>query len=110
MAAALAQGDAAVRVKGRTMIELVLNTPYEGFAKTVAKLFEGHGTISLGARKYTEDYYEWQLIIRLDLEDWRFLIEAKNSMRIPDFIKGEDELRAYLAMILACRGIHHVAA
>ncbi|MEM2484655.1 MAG: hypothetical protein QXU87_11225 [Candidatus Caldarchaeum sp.] len=58
MAAALAQGDAAVRVKGRTMIELILNTAYEGFAKTVAKLFEEHGTISLGARKYTEDYYE----------------------------------------------------
>ncbi|MEM3083248.1 MAG: hypothetical protein QXM50_06885 [Candidatus Caldarchaeum sp.] len=25
-------------------------------------------------------------------------------MRIPDFIKGEDELGAYLAMILACEG------
>ncbi|MEM4384143.1 MAG: LAGLIDADG family homing endonuclease [Candidatus Caldarchaeum sp.] len=104
MAAALAQGDAAVRVKGRTMLELVLNTPYEGFAKTVANLFEGHGTISLGARKYTEDYYEWQLIIRLDLKDWQFLIEAKNSMRIPDFVKTDDELRAYLAMMLACEG------
>ncbi|GBC68573.1 hypothetical protein HRbin01_00256 [archaeon HR01] len=104
MAAALAQGDAAVRTKGRTMIEMILNTPYEGYAKTVAKIFEGHGTISLGARKYTEDYYEWQLIMRFDLKDWRFLIEAKNSMRIPDFIKTGDELRAYLAMMLACEG------
>lgn len=104
MAAALAQGDAAVRVKGRTMVEMILNTPYEGFAKTVAKLFEGHGTISLGARKYTEDYYEWQLIMRFDLKDWQFLVEAKNSMRIPDFIKTDEELRAYLAMMLACEG------
>ncbi|GBC71645.1 hypothetical protein HRbin02_01430 [Candidatus Calditenuaceae archaeon HR02] len=104
MAAALAQGDAAVRVKGKTMVEMILNTPYEGFARTVAKLFEGHGTISLGARKYTEDYYEWQLIIRFDLKDWQFLIEAKNSMRIPDFITTDEELRAYLAMMLACEG------
>jgi len=104
MAAALVQGDAAVRVKGRTMVEVILNTPYEGFARTVARLFEGHGTISLGARKYSEDYYEWQLIMRFDLKDWGFLIECKNSMGIPEFIKTDEELKAYLAMMLACEG------
>jgi hypothetical protein len=104
MAAALVQGDAAVRVKERTMIEVVLNTPYEAYARTVAKIFEGHGTIALGARRYTENYYEWQLIIRLDLKDWRFLVECKREMRIPDFVRKDEELRAYLATMLACEG------
>jgi hypothetical protein len=104
MAAALVQGDAAVRVKGRTMVEVVLNTPYEAYARTVAKIFEGHGTIALGARKFTEDYYEWQLIIRLDLKDWEFLLECKRDMRIPDFVRTDEELRAYLATMLACEG------
>jgi len=104
MAAALVQGDAAVRVKGRTMVEVVLNTPYEAYARTVAKIFEGHGTIALGARKYTENYYEWQLIIRLDLKDWYFLLECKRDMRIPDFVRTDEELRAYLATMLACEG------
>jgi len=104
IAAALAQADAAVRVKGRTMVELILNTPYEAFAKKVAKIFEEHGTVSLGARKYTEEYYEWQLIVRLDLKDWGFLVECKKSMRVPEFVKTDEELRAYLAMMLACEG------
>jgi hypothetical protein len=104
MAAALVQGDAAVRVKGRTMVEVVLNTPYEAYARTVAKIFEGHGTIALGARKFTENYYEWQLTIRLDLKDWRFLVECKKEMRIPDFVRTDEELRAYLATMLACEG------
>jgi hypothetical protein len=104
MAAALVQGDAAVRVKGRTMVEVVLNTPYEAYARTVARIFEGHGTIALGARKYTETYYEWQLIIRLDLKDWEFLLECKRDMRIPDFVRTDEELRAYLATMLACEG------
>jgi hypothetical protein len=104
MAAALVQGDAAVRVKGRTMVEVVLNTPYEAYARTVAKIFEGHGTISLGARKFTEDYYEWQLVIRLDLKDWGFLLECKKAMRIPGFVRTDEELRAYLATMLACEG------
>jgi len=104
MAAALVQGDAAVRVKGRTMVEVVLNTPYEAYARTVARIFEGHGTISLGARKFTEDYYEWQLTIRLDLKDWGFLLECKKAMRIPDFVRSDEELRAYLATMLACEG------
>jgi len=103
-AAALVQGDAALRVKGRTMLEIILNTPDEGFARNIARLFEGHGTISLGARKYTEEYYEWQLIIRLDLEDWRFLLEAKQANAVPSFIKTEEEFAAYLAMMLACEG------
>jgi hypothetical protein len=104
MAAALVQGDAAVRVKGRTMVEVVLNTPYEAYARTVARIFEGHGTIALGARKFTEDYYEWQLTIRLDLKDWGFLLECKKAMRIPDFVRSDEELRAYLATMLACEG------
>jgi hypothetical protein len=104
MAAALVQGDAAVRVKGRTMVEVVLNTPYEAYARTVARIFEGHGTIALGARKFTEDYYEWQLTIRLDLKDWGFLLECKKAMRIPDFVRSDKELRAYLATMLACEG------
>jgi hypothetical protein len=104
MAAALVQGDAAVRVKGRTMVEVVLNTPYEAYARAVAKIFEGHGTISLGARKFTENYYEWQLTIRLDLKDWGFLVDCKKVMRIPDFVRTDEELRAYLATMLACEG------
>jgi hypothetical protein len=104
MAAALVQGDAAVRVKGRTMVEVVLNTPYEAYARTVAKIFEGHGTIALGARKFMENYYEWQLTIRLDLKDWGFLIDCKREMRIPDFVRSDEELRAYLATMLACEG------
>jgi hypothetical protein len=104
MAAALVQGDAAVRVKGRTMVEVILNTPYEAYARTVARIFEGHGTIALGARKFTEDYYEWQLTIRLDLKDWGFLLECKKAMRIPDFVRSDKELRAYLATMLACEG------
>jgi hypothetical protein len=104
MAAALVQGDAAVRVKGNTMVEVVLNTPYEAYARTVAKIFEGHGTIALGARKFTENYYEWQLIIRLDLKDWDLLLECKRDMRIPDFVRTDEELRAYLATMLACEG------
>jgi hypothetical protein len=104
MAAALVQGDAAVRVKGKTMVEVVLNTPYEAYARTVAKIFEGHGTIALGARKFTENYYEWQLIIRLDLKDWDLLLECKRDMRIPDFVRTDEELRAYLATMLACEG------
>jgi hypothetical protein len=103
-AAALVQGDAALRIKGRTMLEIILNTPDEGFARNIARLFEGHGTVSLGSRKYTEEYYEWQLIIRLDLEDWRFLLEAKQANAIPSFIKTDEELAAYLAMMLACEG------
>jgi hypothetical protein len=103
-AAALVQGDAALRVKGKTMLEIVLNTPDEGFARNIAKLFQGHGTISLLSRKYTEEYYEWQLIIRLDLEDWKFLLEAKQANAIPSFIKTDEELAAYLAMMLACEG------
>jgi hypothetical protein len=86
------------------MVEVVLNTPYEAYARTVAKIFEGHGTIALGARKYTENYYEWQLIIRLDLKDWDFLLECKRDMRIPDFVRTDEELRAYLATMLACEG------
>jgi len=86
------------------MVELILNTPYEAFAKKVAKIFEEHGTVSLGARKYTEEYYEWQLIVRLDLKDWGFLVECKKSMRVPEFVKTDEELRAYLAMMLACEG------
>jgi hypothetical protein len=103
-AAALVQGDAALRVKGKTMLEIVLNTPDEGFARNIAKLFQGHGTVSLGSRKYTEEYYEWQLIIRLDLEDWKFLLEAKQANAIPSFIKTDEELAACLAMMLACEG------
>jgi hypothetical protein len=103
-AAALVQGDAALRVKGKTMLEIVLNTPDEGFARNIAKLFQGHCTVSLGSRKYTEEYYEWQLIIRLDLEDWKFLLEAKQANAIPSFIKTDEELAAYLAMMLACEG------
>jgi hypothetical protein len=103
-AAALVQGDAALRIKGRTMLEIILNTPDEGFARNIARLFEGHGTVSLGSRKYTEEYYEWQLIIRLDLEDWRFLLEAKQANAVPSFIETDEELAAYLAMMLACEG------
>jgi hypothetical protein len=103
-AAALVQGDAALRVKGKTMLEIVLNTPDEGFARNIAKIFQGHGTISMGSRKYTEEYYEWQLIIRLDLEDCKFLLEAKQANAIPLFIKTDEELAAYLAMMLACEG------
>jgi hypothetical protein len=86
------------------MVEVVLNTPYEAYARTVANIFEGHGTIALGARKFTEDYYEWQLVIRLDLKDWGFLVECKKAMRIPDFVLTDEELRAYLATMLACEG------
>ncbi len=104
LAAALVQTDAALRTKGKTMLELILNTPHEAYARTIAKIFQEHGTISLGARRYTEKYYEWQLIVRLDLKDWGFLIDCKKSMRVPSFIKTEEELRAYLAMVLACEG------
>lgn len=104
MAAALVQADAAIRTKGKTMLELILNTPYEAFARTVARQLQEHGTVSLGARKYTEDYYEWQLIVRLDLTDWGFLIDCKKCMTVPEFVKTDEELRAYLAMMMACEG------
>ncbi|MEM1963278.1 MAG: hypothetical protein QXN23_06545 [Candidatus Caldarchaeum sp.] len=104
MVAALVQADAAIRPKGKTMLELILNTPYEAFARTIARQLQEHGTVSLGARKYTEDYYEWQLIVRLDLKDWGFLIDCKKSMKVPEFVKTDEELRAYLAMMMACEG------
>ncbi|MEM2808522.1 MAG: LAGLIDADG family homing endonuclease, partial [Candidatus Caldarchaeum sp.] len=104
MAAALVQADAAIRPKGKTMLELILNTPYEAFARTIARQLQEHGTVSLGARKYTEDYYEWQLIVRLDLKDWGFLIDCKKSMKVPEFVKTDEELKAYLAMMTACEG------
>ncbi|MEM0482970.1 MAG: hypothetical protein QXM16_08850, partial [Nitrososphaerota archaeon] len=70
----------------------------------IAKTFREHGTVSLGARKYTEDYYEWKLIVRLDLTDWGFLIDCKKYSRVPEFVKTDEELKAYLAMMMACEG------
>jgi len=105
MGAALVQGDAAVRIKRRSILEISLNTSDEGFARTIGNFFKHYGTVLVRGQEIIKGgYYEWNVTAWLNLRQWHFLIEAKEIHHAPEIVKTMDDFRAYLAMLIACEG------